>query len=248
MGDLPHPPKLRNQQELSEPNSKAEGIKMTNNKNKVNKQVNPTNHPLNDENMITEYYKNFDQGKGTGSKNIVGNILMTRVGAFLRAFSISIPRPSHNAEIEDVIQDVSLTVVRSAEKRESRWAHNKSRLTTWLASIYMHKTVDSIRKVERHQARKDRLREHLENQSLNSNQDPPINDLIAGETFERMLHEIQNARINERTKNRLEFVFKCLTVEHLSVKEISIKGDIKLGQVYRYKRKIIEILAGFNPN
>lgn len=248
MGYFPHPPKLRNQQELSEANSITEGIKMNNNKNKVDKQINSTTHHLNDENLITEFYKKSDDGTGGESKNKVGNLLMNRVGAFLKAFSISIPSLNHKAEIEDVIQDVSLTVVRSAEKKENRWDKKKSRLTTWLTGIYKHKTVDSVRKAERHHAKKEKLKKHLENQCVNLNPNPPINDLIADETYGRMLHEIQNAKINDRTKTRLEFVFKCLTIEHLSVKEISIKGDMKLGQVYRDKRKIIEILAGFNPN
>ena len=224
--------------------------KMTNesNENKQNKQVNPSMRSSNDEHMMANYYKKHDRGGIVRAEDLEGNVLMQRVRSFLEAFSFSVPGLKLPVEIEDQIQDVGLTVVTSAEKKKNRWNKAKSKLTTWLVSIYKHKNVDAIRKIKSHEIKKEKYKKHLKEIGRKSNTNSPMADLIAGETYDKMLQTINNIKARRTTKNRLAFVLQCLAIDKLSAKEISEKGSMELGQVYRDKRKLIKILADFNPN
>lgn len=108
--------------------------------------------------------------------------------------------------------------------------------------------MDAIRKIKSHEIKKERYKEHLKEIGRKSNINSPMADLIAGETYGKMLQTINNIKARRTTKNRLAFVLQCLAIDKLSAKEISEKGSMELGQVYRDKRKLIKILADFNPN
>ena len=224
--------------------------KMTNesNENKQNKQVNPSMRNSNDEHLMTSYYKKHDRGGIVGPDDLVGNELMKRVKSVLEAVSYSVLGLKLPSEIEDQIQDVGLTVVTSAKQKKNRWNKAKSNLTTWLVSIYKHKNVDAFRKNKSHESKKESFKEHLKEIGRKSNISSPMADLIAGETYDKMLQTINNIKARRTTKNRLAFVLQCLAIDKLSAKEISEKGRMELGQVYRDKRKLIKILADFNPN
>ena len=223
---------------------------MTNesNEKKQNKQVNPSMRSFNDEHLMTDYYKKHDRGGIVGPEDLVGNELMQRVKSFLEAFSFSVPGLKLPSEIEDQIQDVGLTVVTSAKQKKNRWNKAKSKPTTWLVSIYKNKNVDAFRKNKSYESKKESYKEHLKEIGRKSNMSSPGDDLIAGETYNKMLQTINNSKARPTTKNRLAFVLQCLAVEELSPKEISEKGGMKLGQVYRDRKKISKILADFNMN